>query len=208
MGRFVIAVTRTCGSGGTTIGRMLAEDYGINMYDRELLRLASDESGISEALFANADERVRNSILYRVSKKVYNGELIPPESNDFTSNENLFNYQAKVLKELAEQESYVCIGRAADYVMQDNPYLISVYLYAAEGVCIGHLMEKMGLSERESAKYIKKMDKYRSEYYRYHTGKAWENVRNYNLCIDTGKIGYKNVIQLIKEYVEFRVKEA
>ena len=107
MEKFVIAITRTCGSGATSISKLLADDLGIEMYDRKLLQLASDDSGISEALFARADEHVKNSLLYRVSKKVYNGELIPPESDDFTSNDNLFNYQAKVLKELAERESYI-----------------------------------------------------------------------------------------------------
>ena len=121
MKKFVIAITRRCGSGGTTIGSKLAEDYGIAMYDRELIHIASEDSGISEELFANADERIKNSLLYRVSKKVYQGELIPPESGDFTSNQNLFNYQAKVLRQLAEQESYVVIGRAADYVLKENP---------------------------------------------------------------------------------------
>ena len=113
MERFVIAITRTCGSGATSISEILADDYGIDMYDRKLLSLASEESGISEALFASVDEHVRNSLLYRVSKKVYTGELIPPESGNFTSDENLFNYQAKVLKELANRESYICIGRPA-----------------------------------------------------------------------------------------------
>ena len=98
MKNFVIAITRTCGSGGTTIGKMISNDYGINMYDRELLRLASEDSGINELLFLNVDEHVKKSLLYKVSKKVYQGELIPPESSDFTSNYNLFNYQAKVLR--------------------------------------------------------------------------------------------------------------
>ena len=109
MERFVITITRTCGSGATSIGNILADDYGIDMYDRKLLRLASEDSGISEALFAEADEHVKNSLLYRVSKKVYTGQLIPPESGNFTSDENLFNYQEKVLKEMASRESYVCI---------------------------------------------------------------------------------------------------
>lgn len=205
MGKFVIAITRTCGSGGTTVGRKLADDYGISMYDRELLRLASDDSGISEALFANADERIKSSLLYLVSKNVYSGELIPPESNDFTSNQNLFNYQAKVLKELAEKESYVCIGRCADFILKDNPNMISVFLHASEEKCIAHQMEKLSSPEKEAMKYIKKMDKYRSEYYNYHTGRTWEDVRNYDLCIDTGKIGYEDTVKMIKEYVALRV---
>lgn len=136
MDKFVIAITRTCGSGGTTIGKMISKDLKINMYDRELLRLASEDSGINESLFANADEHVKSSLLYMVSKKVYEGELIPPESNDFTSNDNLFNYQAKILLELAERESYVVIGRCADYILKDNPNVFKIFIHASNEYCI------------------------------------------------------------------------
>ncbi len=76
---------------------------------------------------------MKQSLLYKVSKKVYNGELIGPDSDDFTSNENLFNYQAKVLKELALNESYICVGRAADFVLKDNPNLVSVFYICTDG---------------------------------------------------------------------------
>ena len=102
---FTLAITRTCGSGGTTIGKKLAEEYGLAVYDRKLLRLASEDSGIDEALFASVDEDVKKTLLYRVSQSVYQGELIPPESDDFLSDRNLFNYQAKVLKELAQSQN-------------------------------------------------------------------------------------------------------
>ena len=144
MENFVIAVTRTCGSGATSISKMLAEKLGINVYDRNLLRLASDDSGINEELFAKADEHMKQSLLYKVSKKVYKGELIGPESDDFTSNENLFNYQAKVLKELAQNESYICIGRAADFVLKDNERLITVFFHAPMENRIKRAMELTG----------------------------------------------------------------
>ena len=136
MERFVIAVTRTCGSGATSVSKILADAYGIDMYDRKLLQLASEESGISEALFSKVDEHMKNSLLYRISRKVYNGELIPPESGNFTSDENLFNYQAKVLKGLAERESYICIGRACDYILQDYPNVAEgISVRAPENLC-------------------------------------------------------------------------
>ena len=138
MERFVIAITRRAGSGGTTIGEMLADEFSINLYDKKLLRIASEDSGINEAIFQNADERVKNSILYRVSKKVYKGELIPPESDNFVSDENLFNYQAKVLRELSERESFIVIGRGADYILKDKPNVFKIFLYASEEFCIEH----------------------------------------------------------------------
>lgn len=207
MERFVIAITRTCGSGGTTIGRMLADEFGIDMYDRELLRLASEDSGINESLFANADERVKNSLLYRVSKKVYKGELIPPESNDFTSNANLFNYQAKILQELAERESYVVIGRCADYILKEKKNIFKIFLYATEETCIEHEMQLLCSSKKEAIKHIHKMDKYRSEYYAYHTGKTWEDAKNYDLCLNTTLIGYENCLEYIKYYMKLRMNE-
>ena len=108
---FAIAITRTCGSGGGSyIGKKLAELYGIDLYDRKLLRLASEDSGINEEIFAKADENTRKTLLYQVSRRVYDGSIIPPESGNFISDENLFNYQAKVLRELLNDEDYVCVG--------------------------------------------------------------------------------------------------
>ena len=202
---FVIAITRTCGSGATSISKQLADDLCIDLYDRKLLQLASDDSGINEALFAQADEHVKNSLLYRVSKKVYNGELIPPESDDFTSNDNLFNYQAKVLKELAEKESYICIGRAADYILRDNPNLITVFIYAPLEKCIDKEMDRLGINRKQAEKHILSTDKYRREYYKYHTGREWENPYNYDLCLNTGKLTYDQCVEVIKNYLHPRI---
>lgn len=204
MEKFVVAITRTCGSGATSISKMLADDLGIDMYDRKLLQLASDESGINEALFAKADEHVKNSLLYRVSKKVYNGELIPPESDDFTSNDNLFAYQAKVLKELAERESYICIGRGADYILRDNPNCLKVFIYAPLEKCIDKEMSRLGISRREAEKHILSTDKYRREYYKYHTGREWENPYNYDLCLNTGNLTYAQCVEYIKSYLRLK----
>lgn len=199
---FAIAITRTCGSGGGSyIGKRLAADYGIDVYDRKLLRLASEDSGINETIFANADENTRKTLLYRVSRHVYNGEMIPPESGNFTSDQNLFNYQAKVLRELLEQESYVCIGRAADFVLRDKANVLSVYLDAPYGWRVQREMERQGIQQPEAERYIRRLDKYRNEYYVYHTGRQWKNPENYDLCLDTASLGLENCVDLIKEYI-------
>jgi len=206
MERFVIAITRTCGSGATTISNMLAKEYGIAIYDKQLLRLASEDSGINEDLFFNADEKMKNTLLYRTYKKVYNGELIPPESDNFTSDINLFNYQAKVLKELAEEESYIVIGRCGDYILRDNKNLISIFLTADEDVCIEHEMKRLVCNKKDAKKNIKKLNKFRSDYYTYHTGKKWKDPANYDLCLNTGKIGYDKTVEIIKDYISIRLE--
>lgn len=203
---FTICITRTCGSGGTTIAKKLADAYGIDLYDRKLLRLASEDSGISEAIFAQADEDVKNSLLYKVSRKVYNGELIPPESGNFVSDQNLFNYQAKVLKELSERESYVVVGRCADYILRNHANAISVYLYASKEECLRHEMEYMGYTQGQAMKEIKRMDRYRRDYYVYHTGRKWKNPENYDLCLNTEKLGYEGTKEFIMDYVKRRME--
>ena len=204
MNNFVVAITRTCGSGGMSIGKLLSDYYAIDIYDRKLLQLASEDSGISEELFASVDESMKKSMLYRVSRKVYTGELIPPESDDFTSNANLFAYQAKVLKELAERESYVVIGRAADYVLKDFKNLIRVYIHAPKEICIEREMKRKGINRREAAAYVEKMDKYREAYYTYHTGREWKSADNFDLCLDTSKFSYEEAAEMIKSMIRIR----
>lgn len=208
MEHFVIAITRTCGSGGTTVGKMLAAHYNIQLYGRELHRLASADSGINESFFVMADENMKQSLLFRVSKSVYADKLIPPEgdSSDFVSHDNLFNYQAKAMKELAKKESYVVIGRAANFVLREHPGMVSVLLYGSPEFCLKHEVEKFGLEYEHAKKHIKKMNRYRADYYRHYTGREWMDPLSYDLCIDTGRLGFENTAGLIKDYLEKRLK--
>ena len=202
MDKFIIAITRTCGSGATSIGKILAKNLGVEIYDRNILRLASDDSGISEELFARADEDQKQSLLFRASQKVYSGGLIPPEKEDFTSNNNLFNYQAKVLRELADESNYVVIGRAADYVLRDKPGLVRVYIYASREKCIEKEMTRQKIDWKTADKFISKTDKYRRDYYRYFTGQEWENMQNYDLCINTTQMTYERAAKAIQDFAE------
>ena len=202
MDKFIIAITRTCGSGATSIGKILAKNLGVEIYDRNILRLASDDSGISEELFARADEDQKQSLLFRASQKVYSGGLIPPEKEDFTSNNNLFNYQAKVLRELADESKYVVIGRAADYVLRDKPGLVRVYIYASREKCIEKEMNRQKIDWKTADKFISKTDKYRRDYYRYFTGQEWENMQNYDLCINTTQMTYERAAKAIQDFAE------
>ena len=200
----IITIARQYGSGGKTVGQMLAKDLGIDCYDREILRMASDDSGLNLQMFGNPDERRRNTFLTRAIKKVYKGEVIPPDSDDFASSDNLFNYQAKILKELAEQESYVVIGRCADFILRDNPNVVSVFVHADEKFCLDRAMERNSMTEKEMKKYIEKTDKFRGDFYRYHTGHEWADARNYDLCLNSGKLGFQKCVEEIKAYIKIR----
>lgn len=204
MDNVVITIARQYGSGGKTIGEMLAERLGVHFYNKELMKLASEDSGISEALFVNADEKVKNSRLFTIARNVYSGELIPPESEDFTSNDNLFNYQAKIIRQLAEEESCVIVGRCADFVLKEYENVLSVFIHAPHDFCMEQAAKKHSMSPRELDKFIQKTDKHRADYYRYHTGREWTDARNYDLCLDSSKLGFERCVEEIIAYMKVR----
>ena len=200
----VITMARQYGSGGKTIGAMLAKELGINCYSREILRMASEESGINERLFGMSDEKMKGAGWFKILSRPYDGELLPPEDKDFVSEENIFNYQAKIIKDLAEKESCVIVGRCADYVLKDNPNVVSVFVHADEKFCLDRAMERNSMTEKEMKKYIEKTDKFRGDFYRYHTGHEWADARNYDLCLNSGKLGFQKCVEEIKAYIKIR----
>ena len=207
MEKVIITIARQYGSGGKTIGQMLANDLGIPFYSREILRLASDDSGIREELFNQADEKLRSNPLFGASKKVYTGGLISPESDDFVSSENLFNYQAKVIKQLAEKGSCVIVGRCADFVLKDRADVVSVFVHAPADYCMERAMERNDMSRKEMEKFIAKTDKYRGDFYHYYTGNVWNDARNYDLCLNSSKLGFEKCVEEIKAYIKVRFEE-
>ena len=207
MENVVITIARQYGSGGKTIGKMLAADLGIKAYSREILKLASEDSGINETLFNQVDEKLKSTTLFGIMRREYKGELIPPESEDFISNQNLFNYQAKVIKQLAEAESCVIIGRCADYVLKGNPNLVSVFVHASPEYCCRQSIERGAYTGKDVEKFIQKTDKYRGDYYHYYTGQVWNDARNYDLCLDSERLGFEGCVEAIKAYIRIRFGE-
>ena len=206
MKQFVITIARGYGSGGKSIGKMLAEDLGVKAYDMELLRLASDESGINEHLFAQADEKLKTPRLFKPRKSAYTGEIIPPDSEDFVSDQNLFNYQAQVIRDLAEKESCVIIGRCADFILKDCKHVIRVYVHAPFDYCVEKTMMVHGnMDEDEAKRYIRKMDKRRGDYYLYFTGRDWRNADNYDLCLNSSDLGWEKCMALVKAYMAIKL---
>lgn len=208
MKNVVITIARQYGSGGRTVAQMLAEKLGFHYYDKELLKLASDESGINEDLFRNADEKLKSTQLFKIAHSVYKGELIPPESDDFTSSENLFNYQAEIIKKLAEQdESCVIVGRCAEYVLKDYDNVLSVFIHAPHEYCMEQAAKKQNMSPKELEKFVQKTDRRKAEYHKYYTGLEWTDARNYDLCLDSSKLGFERCVEEIISYMNVRFPE-
>lgn len=203
MDNVVVTINRQYGSGGKTIGKMLAEKMNVKYYNREIVKLASEVSGIDEAMFAKVDEKMVNYSFLK-PKKIYTGELKTPDSFDFTSDDNLFNFQAKVLKQLAEQESCVIIGRCANFILKDYSNVVSVFVHANPDFCREQALARVSIPEKDIDKFIEKTDKFRADYYKYHTGRHWHDARGYDLCLDSGKLGFDKCVDEILAYIKVR----
>lgn len=204
--KIVITIAREYGSGGRTIGEMLANKLGIHFYDKELAKLASEDSGINEALFNTNDEKVKASKLMQFLRP-HNSELITPDSDEFTSEDNLFNLQAKVIRQLAERESCVIMGRCADYVLEDYDNVLSVFVHAPHDFKMEQAGLKISLKGKELERFIEKTDRQRAGYYKYHTGREWTDARNYDLCLNSAKLGFDKCVEEIISYMKVRFGE-
>ncbi len=203
MEKVVITIARQYGSGGKTVGRMLAEDLGIPFYDREILEKASEDSGVHVRIFGAADEKLKRSAKI-LGSRVYSGEVLEPEDREFVSNDNLFNLTAQTIKKLAETESCVIIGRCADFILKDYPNVASVFVHASREFCLEQAMERNSMNEKEMRKFIERTDKYRGDFYKYYTGHEWQDLRNYDLCLNSGKLGFEKTVEEIKAYLKVR----
>lgn len=205
MKHVVITIARRFGSGGKAIGVALSEQLGIPCYEKEILRMASDKSGISQALFEETDEKLKRSFLKRVMGSVPSNYTVEPSDKKFTHDNNLFNIQRKIIEELANTESCIIVGKCADYVLENRKNVIKVYVDAPMSSCIRSIKERMGVGDMEAIRIINKTDKYRSDYYKYYTGgREWKNPTYYDICLNSGTLGRKKCIEIIKELYEER----
>ncbi|MCI6715489.1 MAG: cytidylate kinase-like family protein, partial [Lachnospiraceae bacterium] len=197
MGNYVITIARGFGSGGKAIGTKLAEELGIPCYERQLIDMASEYSGINKQLFAEVDEKLRGNYVMKHLMKIPYTYVVEPSDKEFTSDVNLFNIQSEIIRELAKTESFVVIGKCADYILKDQPNVISVYVEAPEKDCIETVMDRMQVSESRAKELVHKTDKYRSDYYKYYTrGKNWKDPVNYDLTLNSSKVGWDNCVAL------------
>lgn len=210
MKNYVITVARGFGSGGKDIAAMLSKDLGIPVYDRQILQMASEMSGIAEGLFYDVDEKLRGSYLTNLLKKVPFSAVAEPSQKDFTSDVNLFNLQADIIRNLAKTESCIIIGKCADYLLRGCGNVVSVYVEAPRADCVKSIMGKLKVGEDEANQMIHRTDKYRAEYYRYYTGGGyWTNPINYDMTLNSARIGRKKCAELIRDYlkIKFDTKE-
>ena len=200
MENYVITIAREYGSGGSTIGVRLSEKLGIPYYDKDIIKLASEDSGIHEELFGRVDEYTSAKPPLFGKTGLYKGEVMPPQSKEFTSDENLFNYQAKIIRELAETRSCVIIGRCSNIILniKDYPNVLRVFVHASWEFRMKEAATKLSMPQKELERFLKKDDKRKQEYSRRFTGKEWDEPENYDMYLDSSILGFDGCLSEIE----------
>jgi len=197
MQKFLITISREYGSGGRVIGRALATDLGIPFYDDEIRTLTAKKSGLSEDFIAKSAENLPNTFLHNLNYSAYSS-YDSISFYDIPVTDKLFLAQSEVIKDLAEQGSCVIIGRCADYVLRDEPSLVKIFIRGASEDRIRFAVENYDLSPQKASERLKKIDKSRTNYYKYYTNRQWGNIDNFDLVINTSFTGIEGAIAIIK----------
>lgn len=196
----IITISRQYGSGGRFIGRKLAEALDIPFYDKELITMSAEESGMSKEIFEKADEKAANSLLYTLSMNAYllHGMAGVP---DLPLNDKVFLVQSEVIRKLAAKGPCVIVGRCADYVLPENPNCVNVYIYSDMEDRVSRATTYYNLSADRAQEQIQKTDKKRAAYYNFYTNLKWGRAENYDLSLNSAKIGVDGCVEVIRSFI-------
>ena len=203
MKHIIINVGRQLGSGGHDIGRMLALDFQAKYYDRELLNLAAKESGLSEKIFEQNDEKKG---FFRGLLNLGEPHLSGGNEKPGLMQENLFQFQSEAIQKAAKEGSCVFVGRCADYVLRDFGNTVNIFITASMDYRIEQIMNKQHLDPDAARRFIEQKESSRAAYYNYYTGKKWGAAESYDLCIDSSILGFVETEKLIAEFIRKRFK--
>ena len=194
-----ITISRQYGSGGREIAKMLSEEIGIPFYDSDLLAIASEKYGISPGLMAEYDERKSSSFLYGIAML----------ADGITSQEKimlpykLFQAQKEGMIRLAEEGPCIFVGRCADYILKEQKRILKVYVYCSSmEKRINRIMERDKVSQREAPGRIAQRDRERKDYYYFHTGQEWGDMKNYDIGLNTAMLSYKDCTKVIRNLLQ------
>lgn len=208
MDNFVITVARGFGSGGKQIASKVAEELGIHCYENRILTLASQMSGLDEQLFREVNEKMREKKVSSFLRGIPITSRPKPEDKEFVSDEKLFEIQKEIIEHLADSESCVIVGKCADWVLRDRKNVVSVYIEAPRRYCVKNVMERMGVNEATAHKSIAQTDKYRAAYYEHYTGgNYWTNPVNYDMTLNSERVGREGCVKVIIDYLKMKFPE-
>ncbi len=204
--RIIVTIGRQFGSGGRIIGKKIAEALSISYYDKELISIAAQESGLCKEVFEKADEKATDKLAHAFTMGFSYMGMYTPYA-DILSNEGLFKLQSDAIRKLADRESCVMVGRCADYILRDNPNCISFFIHDKMENRIQRVVERQNITIEEAQDLIIKTDKSRAAYYDYFTNKTWGMSSTYNFSIDASVLGMDETVEFMKQFIERKINK-
>lgn len=208
MNETIITLGRQYGSGGRYVGKLLAEKLGIPFYDKELLTQAAKDSGINQELMENYDEKQGKNLFF----SLIGGTQLRGDAGAFYTdmplNHRIFLAQFDTIRRIAGEGPCVIVGRCADYVLRDQENVLNVFVKADTQQRIKRITRLYGADPIKAEEIIRKADKQRAAYYNYFATGTWGDVSNYDLCVDTGRLGINGCVELICKCIEIKANHA
>lgn len=202
--KYIISIGRQLGSGGREIAHRLAQRLGIPVYDKKLLEVAAQETGLDATVFENADERESNPLMRGLIALKGALSTYPVGAGSYMDGDRLFELQSEVMRTLAEKESCIIIGRCAEYVLRDHPRMHSIFITADMPDRIQRIMQHDGVDEAHAKEIATKGDKKRKAYHDYYANSGWGVADTYDLCINSSRLGIEGSVDIIHRFIESR----
>ena len=199
MEKKIITISREFGSGGRTVGRMIAERLGIPFYDKELVDQVALESGFAPNFVEEHGEHSPGKSLFSYA---FVPQGIPGVMNGLSTADFLWNIQCSVILQLADKGPCVIVGRNADYILKDRPDCLHAYIHADMDFRADRIVRLYGESEKSPQARLQEKDKRRRVNYQHYTGRAWGQAQNYDICLDSGRVGVEQCADIIIGMVE------
>ena len=198
----IITIGRQFGSGGKEVGIRVARELGIPCYDKELMKEAAKQSGLSEKILESFDERPK-SLLYSIAMDSYIFSLPGTGAGD-SLEQQVYLATFDTVRRLAANGPCVIIGRCADYALAENPNLLRLFIYAPMKDRVARVAERQSLSPEKAKTLIRKTDRRRASYYEYYTSRGWGETDSYDFCLNSSSLGLGGTVELIRSIVEHR----
>ena len=186
----VITISREFGSGGRTIGKMVAEKLGIPCYDAELIEKIAEQSGYSA-------EYIKQEVEYGTGGWL--SAVFADRSTGLTNQDKMFSIQSRIIEELANEGSCVIVGRCADFVLRDKADCLNVFIHASMEKRAERIVKEYGERAESPEKRLKEKDKRRAAYHRFYTDMKWGHAQNYHVCLDSGEFGIEKCAEIIAQ---------
>lgn len=202
MKNYIVTIAREYGSGGRECGKKLTELTGYKFYDKDLITLAAQKSGMSTDALNSVDEKAASSLLYTLAlgSSIYNSGM---GSVNLPINDKLFVVQSQIIKDIANSgEGAIIVGRCADYVLSERDNVVKVYITSDFDTRVNTVMKRHDLTQSQARDLIIKTDKRRSNYYSYYTGEKWGKADKYDVVVSTARIGIDGAAGLIADYIK------